>query len=139
MSGVIDRSLSLLFLYSLRYSTVEDVDEVPAEEELTAHADDDEYKYWALNANVSSDDEPKTWKQAQNSPFSSEWHEAYQAELDSIKLHGVYELVPPESVPAGRKIICSRPIFKIKWGSDGEILRIQGSPCVHGLCANIWS
>ncbi|KAJ7043476.1 hypothetical protein C8F04DRAFT_1175296 [Mycena alexandri] len=97
----------------------EDDAEIPAglvEEEPILHANtDDEYEYWAFSAAVS-DDEPKTWKQAQNSPFSEEWREAYQAELDSIKLHGVYELVARESVPAGRKIIRSRPIFKIKRG-----------------------
>ncbi|KAF7372227.1 Copia protein [Mycena venus] len=104
--------------------TVEDVDEAQAEEELGAHANDDEYEYWALAA-TNDNDEPKTWKQAQNSPFANEWREAYQVELDSIKLHGVYELVPRESVPTGRKIIRSRPVFKIKRGSDGEIQKFK--------------
>jgi hypothetical protein len=90
-----------------RRATVEAVndDEPPSaavEEEPAPRPNAEEYEYWAFSA-TASDDEPKTWKQAQNSPFSEEWRAAYQAELDSIKLHGVYELVPPESIPAGRK------------------------------------
>jgi hypothetical protein len=120
---------------------VDDDDDTPpadAEEEPVLRADAEEYEYWGFSATVS-DDEPKTWKQAQNSPLSEEWRAAYQAELDAIKLHGVYELVPPESVPAGRRIICSRPIFKIKRGSDGEILKLKarlvsmGYAQIHGL------
>jgi hypothetical protein len=90
----------------MQKATVEEVDDTQVEEELAAHAaDNTEYEYWAFSATPASDDEPKTWKQAQNSPFSEEWREAYQAELDSIKVHGVYELVPRESVPHGRKVI----------------------------------
>ncbi|KAJ7653218.1 hypothetical protein DFH06DRAFT_1204990 [Mycena polygramma] len=94
-----------------RRATVEEIDEDldeeeerAEEEELAAYAADDaQYEYWAFSA------------------FSEEWRQAYEAELDSIKLHGVYELVPRESVPAGRRIIRSRPVFKIKRGSDGDI------------------
>ncbi|KAJ7029041.1 hypothetical protein C8F04DRAFT_1188141 [Mycena alexandri] len=101
-----------------RRATVEEVADEPTtavQEEPGPLPNVEEYEYWAFSASVS-DDEPKTWKQAQNSPFSEEWRTAYQAELDSIKLHGIYELVPRETVPAGRKIIRSRPIFKIKRG-----------------------
>ncbi|KAJ6493100.1 hypothetical protein C8R45DRAFT_988932 [Mycena sanguinolenta] len=89
-----------------RRATVEEVhdEDDMHDEELAAMADDNQYEYWALSVS-----------------FSEEWREAYEAELNSIKLHGVYELVPRESVPKGRKIIRSRPIFKIKRGSDGEI------------------
>lgn len=105
-------------------AVVEEVNEDEAEEGRAALADDAEFEYWCLAA-TDADDEPKTWKQAQNSPFSEEWRKAYQAELDSIKEHGVYELVPRESVPNGRKIIRSRPVFKIKRGSSGEILKFK--------------
>ncbi|KAJ7467601.1 hypothetical protein FB451DRAFT_1258935 [Mycena latifolia] len=76
-----------------------------AEEEHANLPEDGEFEYWALTA-----------------AFAEEWRKAYQAELDSIKEHGVYELVPPGSVPNGRKIIRSRPVFKIKHGRSNEIL-----------------
>jgi hypothetical protein len=37
----------------------------------------------------------------------------------------VYTLVPRDSVPAGRKVIRSRPVFKIKRDSNGEILKFK--------------
>lgn len=106
---------------------IDDNDEEPAtaiEQQPTAPVEEAEYEYWALSA-TTSDDEPEMWKQAQNSPFAEEWRKAYQAELDSIKLHGVYELVPRESVPLGCKVIRSRPVFKIKCESDGEMVKFK--------------
>ena len=53
---------------------------------------------------IGLDDEPRTWKEAQESPEAEEWRKGYLDELKSLKEMGVYKLVPRSSVPVGAKI-----------------------------------
>ena len=59
----------------------------------------------------NSTDVPKTLKQAQTHPESSEWKEACLRELKAFKDHKTYELMP---LPKGRKPLGSRWVFSIK-------------------------
>jgi hypothetical protein len=54
--------------------------------------------------NMGFDDEPRTWKEAQTLSEAKEWMKGYLDELKSLKVMGVYKLVPRSSVPAGAKI-----------------------------------
>ena len=63
----------------------------------------------SLLANAST--VPKTLKQAQAHPESSEWKEACLRELKAFQDHKTYELMP---LPEGRKPLGSRWVFSIK-------------------------
>ena len=47
-------------------------------------------------------------------PHTARWKAAADNETNSLKKHGVYELVPASSVPAGQKVVDSRWVNKIK-------------------------
>lgn len=44
-------------------------------------------------------DEPRTLKEALESPDASRWEEAYREELRSLKEMGVYKFIPRDQVP----------------------------------------
>ena len=70
---------------------------------------------------------PRTHNDAINSPEHKEWKVAIVKEMNSLKEHQVYELVPITSVPKDNKIIGSRFVFKQK--TDGRFkarLVVQG-------------
>ena len=70
---------------------------------------------------------PRTHNDAINSPEHKEWKAAIDKEMNSLKEHQVYELVPITSVPKDNKIIGSRFVFKQK--TDGRFkarLVVQG-------------
>ena len=50
-------------------------------------------------------------------PQAAWWKAAEDKEIASLKKHGVYELEPASSVPAGQKVVGSRWVNKIK--ADG--------------------
>lgn len=74
---------------------------------------------------LEADDEPRTWKEAQESADARQWEEAYREELRSLKEMGVYQLVPREDVPSGHKVQKGRPVFKIKRDENGKAVRFK--------------
>ena len=54
---------------------------------------------------------PRSHNDAINSPEHKEWKAAFDKEMDSLKEHQVYELVPITSVPKDTNIIGSRFVF----------------------------
>ena len=48
-----------------------------------------------------------TFKEAMSSPKADKWRAAANKEMDSLKQHKVYELIPATSVPSGAKTIGS--------------------------------
>ena len=70
---------------------------------------------------------PNSYKDAQKSPQWSDWNNAIQKEMDSLRKHNVYRLVKMSSVPKKEKIIGSRFVFKQK--VDG---RFKASLVVQG-------
>ncbi|CAN0181201.1 unnamed protein product, partial [Laminaria digitata] len=61
---------------------------------------------------------PRTHTDAINSPEHKEWKSTIDKEMNSLKEHQVYELVPITSVPKDNKIIGSR--FVLKQKTDGR-------------------
>ena len=55
-----------------------------------------------------------TFKEATSLPQAARWKVAADKEIANLKKHGVYELVPASSVPAGQKVVGSRWVNKIK-------------------------
>ena len=77
---------------------------------------------------------PNTFKQAMNSPQSTQWDEAMRKELSSLHDHDVADLIPVSSVPAGSSIIGTRWVFRVK--TDGRFkarVVVQGWAQQHGI------
>ena len=74
--------------------------------------------------------EPKTYKQAMNSPNADKWLEAMQEELNSIHANETWELT---DLPANRKPIGSKWVFKLKFGESGEIMRYKARLVAQGF------
>lgn len=68
-------------------------------------------------------EEPRTWEEAKTSSRGAEWLGSYLDKLTQMKKMKVYTLVPRSSVPKGRKIITSRPVFTTKFNSENEPVR----------------
>ena len=57
---------------------------------------------------------PDTFKESMSLPQAARWKAAADKEITSFTKHGVYELAPASSVPAGQKGVSSRWVNKIK-------------------------
>ena len=57
---------------------------------------------------------PNTYDEAMSSPQREEWKEACSKEMDNLRKHNVYNLVPLSSVPKGEKILGTKFVFKKK-------------------------
>ena len=57
---------------------------------------------------------PNTFKEAMGLPEAALWKAASDKEMDSLKQHHVYDLVPSTSIPAGQRAVGSRWVYKIK-------------------------
>lgn len=79
-----------------------------------------EYAYAATNVQLQrSEGEkvlivPNTFKEAMALPEAARWKAASDKEMESLRAHKVYELVPITSIPPGQKAISSRWVYKIK-------------------------
>ena len=51
-------------------------------------------------------------------PHSEKWKKAMKSEMDSLKENGVFEIVDR---PAGKKVIKSKWVFRVKTNELGEI------------------
>jgi transposase InsO family protein len=75
----------------------------------------------ALKATGASDaPEPKSFRQAMSSPDADKWYNAAAVEMQAHLDNSTWELV---KLPAGRKAIGSKWVFKIKRNADGSIER----------------
>lgn len=70
------------------------------------------------------EDEPRTWEEAQWSADAKCWEEGYWDQLKSLKQMGVYKLIPRCDVPQGSKICKGRPVFRIKWDENSNVIRL---------------
>ena len=73
---------------------------------------------------------PKTIKEALESPQRKEWIEAIRKEMKSLVDKRVFEI---KKVPAGRKVIPLRLVLKIKLSSDGTIDKFKARCVVAGF------
>lgn len=77
-------------------------------------------KYRASAATVS--DDPDTLKEALSGPDAEDWRAAVHEELNAIEALQVWELVP---LPAGRKPIGTKYVFKKKRDAKGNVTRYK--------------
>lgn len=86
---------------------------------------DDAFNIAAEDLQHEFPDDPSTYAEAMASPHAAEWRKALQEEFDSLKQMGVYKLVPRSSVPAGRRIMKGKPVFKLKCDEHGTPVRFK--------------
>ena len=73
--------------------------------------------------------EPLSYREARHSPHRVQWEQAMQEELDSIRANDTYELVP---LPAGRRAIGSKWVYKVKRHADGTVDRFKARLVAKG-------
>jgi hypothetical protein len=71
---------------------------------------------------VSSDAEPKSYREAMRGPDSELWHQAMVREMEAHLENGTWELV---KLPHGRKAIGYKWVFKVKRNPDGTVERYK--------------
>uniref|UniRef100_A0AAV1UBG6 Reverse transcriptase Ty1/copia-type domain-containing protein n=1 Tax=Peronospora matthiolae TaxID=2874970 RepID=A0AAV1UBG6_9STRA len=89
--------------------------------------------FWRASANaVEGTDlsEPTTFKDAVGGPDQVHWRKAVCAELDSMKLRGVFRAT---KLPAGQNTIGTKWLFKIKRKSDGSIEKYKARLVAKGF------
>jgi hypothetical protein len=69
-------------------------------------------------AGISAGTDPRTYKQAMNSPDVLHWKKAMLEEINALLKNGTWEIV---RLPDGEKAIGSGWVFKIKRNADGSI------------------
>lgn len=74
--------------------------------------------------------EPKTYKQAMNSPDAPKWEQAMKEELDSLKKLGTWILVPR---PKDVKPITAKWVFKIKLDANNQPTRFKARLVARGF------
>ena len=74
--------------------------------------------------------EPASYKQALRGPQATEWEAAIKTEYDSLVSRNTWKLVPR---PAGRKLVDSKWVFKLKRDSDGNIARYKARLVARGF------
>jgi len=79
----------------------------------------------ALDTFFTSEGDPDTWEEARNTEEAEQWKLAYQEELQSLRNHNVYELIPPSQLPSGRKPLGCRPVFKLKRDQNNNPIRYK--------------
>ncbi|XP_037810037.1 uncharacterized mitochondrial protein AtMg00820-like [Lucilia sericata] len=80
--------------------------------------------------NLIQNVEPSTYKQAIECNEKEKWVEAMNEEMKSLENNKTWKVVP---LPEGRKAIGCKWIYKIKRGSDGEILKYKARLVAQGF------
>ena len=74
--------------------------------------------------------EPTSYKQALRSPDAKHWQAAIDSEYESLMTRKTWKLVPR---PAGRKLVDSKWVFKLKRNPDGSIARYKARLVARGF------
>ena len=77
---------------------------------------------FAMESLMSDVDEPRTIKQALQSPNVVEWQSAMNKEYDSLLKNETWDLVPR---PKGVNVVGNRWVYKVKRNMDGTINRFK--------------
>jgi hypothetical protein len=75
--------------------------------------------------------DPQTYQDAKESEESKEWHKAIQEEINALNKNHTWTLV--DKIPAGRKTIKSRWVFKKKLNPDGTLDKFKARLCAKGF------
>ena len=73
-------------------------------------------------AMLSSDMDPKSWKEAMAAYDATDWVEGLREEMASLWAHNVFTLIPKLSIPAGHHIMKSRPHCHWKHDEKGKVM-----------------
>ena len=76
--------------------------------------------------------EPTTYKQAMQSPDSSEWTQAIESELLSLEANKTFSIVPKNTLH-GRRLVGCKWVFKVKRGEDGLVDRYKARLVAQGF------
>jgi hypothetical protein len=88
---------------------------------------------YALDVESDDQEEPSLMKQALSGPDCTKWRQALLEELQAIADLGVFRLVSRRDVPAGRRILTGKPVFKIKRDENGNPIRWEARWVVKGF------
>ena len=84
------------------------------------------YVHFSFNnnewCNLGNEDNPISYRDAFFRHDVPLWQATYKDEMKSLHNHKVWDLIPHDQVPAGRKVIPSKPVFHYKHDSDGKII-----------------
>jgi hypothetical protein len=94
---------------------------------------DDELIDWAASMNMLDDESTMTLKQALAGPERDQWRQALVEEFAAIRKMGVYRLIHRRDVPAGRRILRGKPVFKSKRNEVGDVIRYKVRWVVKGF------
>ena len=83
----------------------------------------------SLNA-VLLPGEPASYREAMRSVDQDHWVSAMNEEIDSLKQNNTWELV---DLPAGRKVIKSKWVYRLKFDSDGNPVRYKARLVAKGF------
>src|SRR5258705_5116076 len=72
-------------------------------------------KYNDVKTHFDTEQEPTSYNQAVNGPYSDLWKEGIQQELDALHSNNTWSVVP---IPVGQNIIGSKWVFKLKHDAD---------------------
>ncbi|KAG2758595.1 Retrovirus-related Pol polyprotein from transposon TNT 1-94 [Phytophthora cactorum] len=105
------------------------------EEEKHGDEDDDSTPpvFWRASANaVEAGDlsDPTTFQEAVNGPDQVHWRKAIRAELESMRLRGVFRAA---KLPNGQRAIGTKWVFKIKRKADGSIEKYKARLVAKGF------
>ena len=89
----------------------------------------DYYGEWASVTNAELT-EPRTVKDALNSPDQAKWMKAMEKEIESLRENDVWELV---DLPKGRKAVGSKWVFKVKTDAEGSVERFKARLVAQGF------
>ncbi|KAI0994741.1 hypothetical protein K3495_g13440, partial [Podosphaera aphanis] len=68
--------------------------------------------------------EPRSYKEAEYSPYWAEWKKAFENEMSSFHENNVWQVVPR---PEGRKIVSGKWVCKVNCDAQGELERFKVS------------
>ncbi len=89
---------------------------------MAEHLLKEEHTQFAYSAvTLSTETEPKSYKEAMHSPQTEEWQEAINDEKNSLIALGVFETIRRSDIPKDQKIVGSKMVFKIKRNEKGDV------------------
>jgi hypothetical protein len=81
---------------------------------------------------VEYPDDPCNYREAMAAPDAPAWISGTHEELKALKDLGVYELVPPTSVPPNKTILDLKAVYTRKRNENSEVVRNKVRYCVLG-------
>ena len=78
---------------------------------------------------ASSEEEPRSFREAISSPSKAKWERAMEVEMKSLQDNNVWELV---KLPEGRKCVGSKWVYKVKVDGDGHVERYKARLVAQG-------